>query len=118
MKSKLMHTLPRFIAVGLVSFWVIFVFWSHGFTYNALVESSIWMVILGATMIAWGSSIIGAAIFVVLGVLYWAITFETFPVKTIMFVSGPLIITGLLFIADKHYSKKRLDEKTKSGGKK
>ena len=103
-----MHVLPRLIAVSLVSFLVVYVFFSHGFTMTALIESSIWLVIMGATMIAWGSHITGAVIFIALGVLYWFIAKDVFPMNTILFVSGPLILTGGLFVADKQGKNKRI----------
>jgi len=113
MKSKLMYLVPRLAAVALVSFWVFYVFLTHGFTATAFVESSIWMVVLGATMIAWGNHISGAVIFILLGIGYWLMVKDVFQMNTILYVAAPLILTGALFILDKY-----LNNNKQVGGKK
>jgi predicted neutral ceramidase superfamily lipid hydrolase len=106
-KNKLVYVIPRMAAVGLVTFWVIYVFWAHGFTMAALIESSIWLVVLGATMIAWGNEVMGAVIFIILGLLYYLTSFNRMGLNTLLFVSGPLILTGVLFITDRYFAKKK-----------
>ncbi|MBW3011967.1 hypothetical protein KY311_02190 [Candidatus Woesearchaeota archaeon] len=100
--NKLLHT-ARLLAVVIVSFFVFHTFIMHGFTFTALIESSIWLILLGATMIAWGNRKIGGAVFVVFGIVYWYFAMNSVNILSnqVFFVSGPLVITGLLFIWEK-----------------
>jgi hypothetical protein len=117
--NKALHIIPRILAVSLVSFFVFFVLAAHGFTMTAFIESSIALMLLGATMIAWGSHVSGGLIFILLGLAYWySALYNNVARGTILFISGPLILTGVLFIADKYYNKKKAAVKSKARKKK
>jgi len=101
LKNKILYFLPRILSILITLFWMTFVFFSHGFSLEALIESGVWAVILVATILAWQGRMIGKAGFLVLGLLYLILTKGRFDWSTYLLVSGPLFLTGILFLLDK-----------------
>ena len=105
--KKILYLAPRALAILLVIFWAWLVFASHGISATAAVESITWITILAAAIIAWKWEKIGAAIFITLGVLYIALSWGKATWLAGLFRSGPLILTGILFIASALMRKRR-----------
>ncbi len=95
--KKVIHWAPRTLSALLVLFWVFFVFASHGLSIVTLIESVVWIVVLAATIIAWKREEIGAAIFIILGLLYVGLTWTKADWVIDLIVSVPFILTGILF---------------------
>ena len=85
----------------LVLWWIFFAVASHGFTPVALIESLVPLVVFIATLIAWRWNIAGGLLFMLLGALYICLMWGRTQFVTYIFVSGPLFLTGLLYISAK-----------------
>jgi hypothetical protein len=100
--AKIIYWLPRIMAIIIVAFFIAFVFLSHGFSAESLVESSVWVVLLLATILAWKWEGWGGLIFIVLGLGYIGLASQRATITALLVVSLPIIITGLLFIISKY----------------
>lgn len=65
-----------------------------------LIPTFVILVVLG---IAWRWEWIGGFLFVVLGVLYITLFWEPSNLPTYLIISGPLFLTGILFLLDAYY---------------
>lgn len=88
----------KILAIIIVLWWSFFVIMSHGFSLISLIESIIPLVLLGTSIIAWHFNRLGGVIFIFWGLAYVAFAWSTMQFMTYVFVSGPLILCGLLFV--------------------
>ncbi len=97
-----MRKITLFIAKSLsgilVVWWFAFVILSHGFSLIAIIESFIPLIILAAAIVAWGNPKPGGFFFILLGLIYIICAWGVMELKVYVFVAGPLILTGLLFL--------------------
>jgi len=103
--GKGLYWTPRILSIIIILFWMAFVFLSHGFSMEALIESGVWIVILAVTILAWKNRPAGKIGFLVLGLAYLILTKGRENWLTYLLVSGPLLLTGILFLLDKSQSK-------------
>ena len=100
--KKLLYWLPRILASLITAFWLAFVFLSHGFTLESLLESGVWVILLLLTVLAWKENLIGKVGFILLGVIYiFAVWNKTLNKLTILGVASPLLLVGILFLFSK-----------------
>jgi len=99
---KLIYWLPRIVAILNIIFWFIFVIFSHGISLISIIESIVWLTPLVALIIAWKHEKIGGLIFISLGILSALLMYNKLSIDEILalliFISSPLIITGILFL--------------------
>ncbi|MBU1026536.1 MAG: hypothetical protein KKA31_02280 [Candidatus Margulisbacteria bacterium] len=88
----------KILSVALVLWWTFFVFASHGFSFASLIETSVPLIILAITIIAWRWNTIGGVLFVLLAAFYVYLVWGAAETETYLLVSGPPALTGLLFI--------------------
>ncbi len=105
--NKILYWTPRILAIIITIFWFLFTILSHGLSFVTVVESLIWVILLITTIIAWKYEQIGGIVFIILGLLYVFLAINNLTLITFILVSGPLIITGILFIINK-YTKEKL----------
>lgn len=98
--KKILHWTPRILSILIVIWWILFVFGSHGISVVSLIESIVWIILLVVTLIAWKWERIGGLIFIFLGLLYTVLFWGRGHWTVYLLVSGPLVVTGGLFIAD------------------
>lgn len=98
---------PRVLGLGFAAFLAVFAFdvfrEGAGFwtTAGALLLHLVpALVVLGATLLAWRRPTLGAVLFVGLGALYVVLVWGRFPWVTYLAISGPLVLTGILFALD------------------
>ena len=103
--SKLLYFLPRILSIIITLFWMAFVFLSHGLSLEALIESGVWAIILVVAILAWKNQPAGKIGFLVLGLAYLILTKGRENWLTYLLVSGPLFLTGILFLLDKSKGK-------------
>lgn len=98
MLKNIFLIIAKILSVLLVLWWTIFVLLSHGFTLVSLIESVVPLIVLVVTIIAWRWNLIGGLLFVLLGIFYIYMAWGRMPLSVYFFVSGPVILTGILFI--------------------
>jgi len=106
LKNKYLFWTPRILGIVLTVFWFAFIILAHGFSLTSLVESVVWFTILITLLMAWNWEGIGGILFIVWGILYTIFIVGKFPSISILIVSGPLFLEGILFIADYYVNKK------------
>jgi TctA family transporter len=116
MKSNikgLLYWSPRVLGILVAIFVSLFALDVFGEGYNFwetiialamhLIPTAIILIILA---IAWRRERIGGFLFIVLGVLYIALFWDPSRWPAYLIISGPLFLTGLLFIFDGYYREK------------
>jgi hypothetical protein len=88
----------KLLSAVLLLWWTAFVLLSHGFTLVSLIEGIVPIMVLVTAFVAWRWNFAGGLIFVLLGVLYIVLSRGCRPLEVCLFVAGPPILTGLLFI--------------------
>lgn len=94
----IIYWLPRILAALITAFWCGFILLSHGLSWESVLESGIWVLILIMTILAWRKEKLGQFGFIVFGFLYLILTWGRFRWHTYLLISGSLIITGILFL--------------------
>lgn len=120
--KKWLYWIPRILAIIFTVFLSIFAFdvFEEGFSWYALAGFFIHLIpnyiLIAVTVVAWKNISIkrinvGGAIFILLGIFYmcWA---RGFDIIAYLVISGPLIITGILFILGT-LSKNKIPKKIK-----
>lgn len=96
--KKIIYWLPRIFSIILTSFWFVFIFWSHGLSRQSFIESGVWVVLLIMTILAWRQQKIGQLGFIFFSILYIILMWGKFTFITYLVVSGPLLLTGFLYL--------------------
>ena len=78
-----------------------FVFLSHGLSWETLIESGVWAIILLITILAWKNQIVGKLGFIALGIFYIILTKGDADFIAYFIITGPLFLIGILFLLDK-----------------
>jgi len=108
--KKVIYYLPRILAIIITAFWCAFVFLSHGFSIETLIESGVWVVLLVLTILSWKEMLIGKLGFIVLGIFYLIFVWNrATSIWIILGIAGPVLLTGILFL----FSKKEFKKSTK-----
>jgi len=97
LKNIILFT-AKALSVLIVLWWAAYIILSHGFSLITLLESIIPLTLLGTTIIAWNMNRIGGILLVLLGIIYLVFAWGVMDLQTYFFVSGPLIVAGVLFI--------------------
>lgn len=98
----LLYLLPRILSALITAFWCAFVFSSHGLSFEALVESGIWVILLILTVFSWKEMLIGKLGFIIFGMFYIVVVWSrTLSKLVILEVAGPMLLTGVLFLFSK-----------------
>jgi hypothetical protein len=97
MKTYLLFA-AKLLSGVLFLWWTAFVLLSHGFTLVSLIEGIVPIMVLAAALVAWRWNFVGGLIFVLLGILYIVLSKGCRSLEVCLFVAGPPILTGLLFI--------------------
>jgi hypothetical protein len=104
LNKKILHWTPRAISILFVLFISMFAFDTPGIGFLIHLIPSI--ILLGLIILAWKYELIGGIAFIVLGIVF-TIFFKTYKdIITILLISLPPIITGVLFILNKRFSMK------------
>jgi len=107
--KKLIYYLPRILSIIITAFWCAFVFLSHGLSFEALIESGVWAVLLVLTILSWKETLIGKLGFIILGIFYLIFIWHRAPSKwMILGIAGPILLTGILFLFSKKEYKKTI----------
>ncbi len=88
----------KILSIALVLWWTYFVFASHGFSFVSFVESSVPLVVLAITIVAWRWNTLGGILFIIVAAFYVFLVWGAAQTETYLLVSGPPALTGLLFI--------------------
>lgn len=114
--KKIVYWLPRILAILITAFWFVFVFASHGLSFESLIESGVWIFLLLLTVLAWQEKLIGKLGFIILGIFYIVLVWNRAPNKIVILeVAGPVLLTGILFLFSKKEYKTKVKKSTKSG---
>lgn len=100
--SNILNILARVIGIAMTVFYAVFVFLSHGFSVDAFMESIVWLLVLGATLVAWKWRGWGAIFFFSLATAYIAISWPEYSLAAYAFTVLPLALTGLLLVISKY----------------
>ncbi|MFC1568539.1 hypothetical protein ACFL37_02435, partial [Candidatus Margulisiibacteriota bacterium] len=79
-------------------FWTAFVLLSHGFTFVAMIEGIVPIIVLVIALVAWRWNLSGGVLFVLLGFLYIVLAWGRMQAIVYLIVAGPPVLTGALFI--------------------
>jgi hypothetical protein len=100
--NKLIYWLPRILGLGAALFWLIFSILRHGPSFPTVAELSVVIILVAATALAWKWPDWGALTFLLLAALHALIAWQRFATETILAVSIPLVIIGILFWLNKY----------------
>ncbi len=99
--KKFLYWIPRILSALITLFWMSFVFLSHGLSWETLIESGVWAIILLITILAWKNQIVGKLGFIALGIFYIILTKGDADFIAYFIITGPLFLIGILFLLDK-----------------
>lgn len=99
---KILYWLPRILGIIIIIFWLVFILLSHGISAATLAEMVVIILLTAALLIAWKWPGWGAMAYFALSLFYVILTWQRFSFSTVMFVTGPLLLVGLLFIISKY----------------
>lgn len=109
--QKVIYWLPRVLSVLFIVFISLFALdvFNEGFSFNAIKALLIHLfpvyILIAVVIIAWKWEIIGGLIYFFLGIFYIIMMRHNFHISWALIISGPLFLTGLLFILNKVYNK-------------
>ena len=93
--KKFLYWIPRILSALITLFWMSFVFLSHGLSWETLIESGVWAIILLK------NQIVGKLGFIALGIFYIILTKGDADFIAYFIITGPLFLIGILFLLDK-----------------
>jgi hypothetical protein len=96
--NKAILAAAKTLSALLFLWWTAFVLLSHGFTFVAMIEGIVPIIVLVTALVAWRWNLSGGILYVLLGVLYLLMVRDFSQVGVYLFVAGPPILTGALFI--------------------
>ena len=108
--EKILYWSPRCLGFLVAIFVSLFALDVFGVGYNFwetilalvmhLIPTFVILIVLG---IAWRWEVVGGFLFVALGVLYITLFWEPSNLPAYLIISGPLFLTGILFLLDGYY---------------
>ena len=107
LKIKILYWLPRVLSILFILFISMFaldVFSEYNFP---LVLVALFMhliptfILIGITILAWKKPKIGGWLYIALGLVYIFLAWGKFDFLTLLIISGPLFLTGILFLLNK-----------------
>jgi len=108
MKNKLLYYTPRTLAILItifISLLALDVF-AEGYSFiNTIIALFMHLIptyfLIAITVFAWKKPKPGGIFFIALGLLYILLSWKNFPSLTLLIISGPLFLTGTLFLLNK-----------------
>lgn len=109
---KILYLAPRWLGILFVVFISLFAtdVFGEGFSWLALFMHLIpSTILLVALIVAWQHEYVGGIVFIILGVFYILMVWDSFLWITYIVVSGPAIVIGVLFLLNELVLKRNQD---------
>lgn len=100
---KILYWSPRVLAIVFILFISLFALdvFADGFSWlGLLIHLLPNLILVAALVLAWRHEYLGGIIFIVLGAAYGLLVWHSFLWLTVLVISGPAVVIGVLFLAN------------------